>query len=1090
MRRFTHCIFTRPHHPTTRWYLTFLHEGTYSEVYIGHPYPTAPTVSTSAAAPVAIKVGKEGGAGGAREDEIRTMLYDEGRIMQQLQSTHSVCRLYHQPQPTDEQIDYLDADEQRKAPQPPFIAMTLLLCDVSQLRKEAKLTRLAMWEVFVLMLRAMRGVHEGRVLHRDVKPSNFGLAHTAWSSSLAGTAALPPASDPTTGSTSSSALSVYIIDFGQSTHAFQPSSSSSPASSLIPHLPTSFKGKSLFASIARHEAKPQGRSDDLVMLLYIALDFLLPPPGLPWKLIHDKRSNLGADRGRDEIVKLKREWRDRWKRGERLSGEESSRVGEDVLVGLLERVESVESGEEPPYDEIERELQRGWDEEAKEVGDVGKPLSEGVAEYLEENEELKRKLNDKPPTAEEREKEREERDKKRKERRMERGGGEGRHSVDLTIDTKKYTSTQPLPPTASPPTSATQPHSAWAVHSPYDSSPGAVARVRAWPLQSLCECTVSVKAVLEYYCIAESPRAVKAVNALLLTCTVAELQSQAMQQRTVQWLANHPTVSIPTSLNLSSPPPQSPLFALFPLTCAFDTFVLLCTDACQRLRAKAADNGSVVAADKVVESVLAEWTALEGEKLQQRVEQLMKDRETVDLTTLLPPPTSTLGGRTAKATPSPAAVTPAARPPAASAVPAAPAGQAAAKSIVDSWMQLPSKPIQQPMRPPIRRLAGSQPNKPPSATPPKLPPPVVSASAPPAPPSPFGLPEPSALVALGKAGIGRRMPRKLTATDETALSSTPLTKPDDSTFAPPTPALATASSDEVTAAANNLSIDASSATSNVKPPPAPTTVKKTAVIQTTARKSVQEAKLLAKERAPITDDMLRAKAAHAPMAAEETSKSSTSQVTDTVQKIKTSKAAGKPGATQQDDDEGATERKHSEAARGQKGARKQKGKTAEEANAVVDEEVVSLNEFTAGQRGANSTADDKPKGKQQKGGRTKEKAADEEEESSDGEEGEEEADEAPTQWAQNDEGVWEMTWDVDYDEPPEDDVVRVYVSREEQVGVYAKIEEEIASTVMAKYYRRAPFRLREKVLVKYRDNKWYVCNSHPPTASYAPNPCF
>ena len=276
VRRFTHCIFTRPQHPNTRWYLTFLHEGTYSEVYIGHPFPAPQPGSTDTARPVAIKVGKEAGAGGAKGEDIRTMLYDEGHIMQQLQSSHAVCRLYHQPLPTDEPLDYTDADEQRKATQPPFIAMTLLLCDVSQLRKEGKLTRLAMWEAFVLMLRAMRGVHEGRILHRDVKPSNFGLAHTAWLSSLSGggAAAIPTAADAA-GTASSSPLSVYIIDFGQSTNAFTPSSSSA-SSALVPHCPTSFKGKSLFASIARHEARPQGRSDDLTMLLYIALDFLLP----------------------------------------------------------------------------------------------------------------------------------------------------------------------------------------------------------------------------------------------------------------------------------------------------------------------------------------------------------------------------------------------------------------------------------------------------------------------------------------------------------------------------------------------------------------------------------------------------------------------------------------------------------------------------------------------------------------------------------------------------------------------------------------------------------------------------------------------
>ena len=54
--------------------------------------------------------------------------------------------------------------------------MSLLLCDLSELKKTSALSRLAMWQAFVLMLGAMRRVHEGGILHRDVKPSNFGLA--------------------------------------------------------------------------------------------------------------------------------------------------------------------------------------------------------------------------------------------------------------------------------------------------------------------------------------------------------------------------------------------------------------------------------------------------------------------------------------------------------------------------------------------------------------------------------------------------------------------------------------------------------------------------------------------------------------------------------------------------------------------------------------------------------------------------------------------------------------------------------------------------------------------------------------------------
>ena len=1062
VRRFTHCIFTHPRQPSTRWYLTFLHEGTYSEVYVGHPL-------AGDAPPVAIKVGKEPGAGGTSEEELRRMLHDEGKILQQLQSSRSVCRLHHQPSSHDEPVEYTDVDE-RKAPQPPFIAMTLLLCDVSQLRKEGRLTRPAMWEVFVLMLRAMRGVHEGRILHRDVKPSNFGLAHTAWSSAAPSSSAASPPHPPDTSPTTAAAsppLSAYIIDFGQSTQAFiPPSSSSSELSADKPHCPTSFKGKSLFASIARHEARQQGRSDDLIMLLYIALDFLLPPPGLPWKSVHDKRSDMGADRGRDSILKLKLEWRERWKKGERLSGSGSGetgdgsgnggvRAGEDVLVRLLERLEGVDCKEEPPYDEVERELQRGWDEEARQAGDVGRSLSECVAEYLEANEELRRKLNDKPPTEEERAREREERaerERKRRERRSERTNGDGRNSVDLTIDTQRTNGQQhPLPPTASPPTSSNQPHSGWAAHSPSDSSPNPTARNRSWPLQSLCECSSAVKAVLEFYGIAESPRANKAVNALLLTCALAELQCASMQQRTSAWLASHPTVSVPTSTFLPSPPPSSPLFALFPVACEFDTFVLLCTDACQRLR------GSAGGADKVVERVLEEWTALEGEKLQLRAEQLMRDREGLDLTTLLPPPASTLGGRAARAAPAPASITPAAKP-AVPAVAAAPVGQAAAKTLVDGWAtQLPNRTIQPPTRQPIRRPINSlSAAKPPSATPLKQPAPFVSSAAPTAPSAAFA---PNTLVPLGKAAAARREQMKLEARADVSVQAAATDKPAEGSAAPPSP-VSTAAADDVVGAATISAADAST----VAAPPDATT-------DTAATPPVRSKQLRVPRVSPLVqaklDDLMKKRTAPARPAAE-------GEVKEEAQANELT-----------DGDDDVVVVKPTEAAKGRRKARKATAQAEEnKAEEAEEEDVIPLTQFMNGKAAGKTTdkakAEVKPKAEQKRARRQtkRKKEAEEAEEStedessaesSDSEESEEEhaVDENEPVTARNDEGIFEVVSEVDYAEPLEDSVHRSFV------GQQHKAEKLIRQNAMARYYRRAPYRIREKVEAMYQaDGKW------------------
>ena len=400
-----------------------------------------------------------------------------------------------------------------------------------------------------------------------------------------------------------------------------------------------------------------------------------------------------------------------------------------------------------------------------------------------------------------------------------------------------------------------------------------------WPLQSLCECNSSVKSVLEFYCISETPRAVKAVNALLLMCSPADLQSKTMQQRTVLWLSDHPTVTVPMSSSLTSALPPSPLFDLFqPVALVQDSFLFVCLDACQRLRGRALESAGGGSAggsgSAVVESVLAEWTALEGEPLQRRAEQLMKDRETIDLATLLPPPASTLGGRIAKPPPTAASNTPIAKP-SAPATAAAPSGQAAAKSIVDSWMQqVPSKPTNAPVRAPIRRPISTLSAKPPSVTATKQPQPIVSAAAPPA---PTPLPEPSALVALGKSGAGRRVPRKSSVADETsALSATVSETLNGSATmpsVPPPPATITPATDEPAAVLTSVSttepspapVAPSAPVSTTTPKPSPSrttvTVKKTAVLKSIADKSAQGAsKLLpAKESTPITDDLTKLK---------------------------------------------------------------------------------------------------------------------------------------------------------------------------------------------------------------------------------------
>ena len=234
------------------------------------------------------------------------MLYQEAAILSQLQPSGAVCRLVYRPREADDRGVWVDGGGVERGSQPPFIAMSLLLCDLSELRKGGDLSRPAMWEAFLLMLRAMRRCHEGRILHRDVKPSNFGLA---WGE----------------GGEGGKVLTCYILDFGQSTSAFDPKGS--------PHCPASFKGKSYFASIARLEGRKQGRSDDLIMLAYIFHDFLCT--SLPWKSAHDRRQSM-ADRGREEILQAKKAF-----------SQSPPPDADPRLMEMLRRLEGVEPEDEP-----------------------------------------------------------------------------------------------------------------------------------------------------------------------------------------------------------------------------------------------------------------------------------------------------------------------------------------------------------------------------------------------------------------------------------------------------------------------------------------------------------------------------------------------------------------------------------------------------------------------------------------------------------------------------------------------------------------------------------------------------------------------
>ena len=237
--------------------------------------------------------------------------------------------------------------------------------------------------------------------------------------------------------------------------------------------------------------------------------------------------------------------------------------------------------------------------------------------------------------------------------------------------------------------------------------------------------------------------------------------------------------------------------------------------------------------------------------------------------------------------------------------------------------------------------------------------------------------------------------------------------------------------------------------------------------------------------------MLKAKAAHISSAPDNEVAKSTVLKADIESKASTA-ASKRADTTQQEGDEGgAVEAKQSEVAKGRKGARKEQVRADVEAKEdekdekaenveVEDDEVVSLTEFMKGQTTrAKPTSDSKhteqkrtktqQKEKKQRADAEEEEDEDEEE---DDEEGEGEFDASTLEPALNDDGFWEVQAAVDYDEPADDNLPRVYVSREHEPKEYGKAQRAGKETIMAKYYRRAPFRVLEKVNAKWKDGRW------------------
>ena len=187
-------------------------------------------------------------------------------------------------------------------------------------------------------------------------------------------------------------------------------------------------------------------------------------------------------------------------------------------------------------------------------------------------------------------------------------------------------------------------------------------------------------------------------------------------------------------------------------------------------------------------------------------------------------------------------------------------------------------------------------------------------------------------------------------------------------------------------------------------------------------------------------------------------------------------------AVQQSDDDEVVEVKQTEAAKGRRPARKATAKAEEkEVEELEDEDIIPLKQFINGngkgadKAAAKATAEKKPRTERKRvqmrkknEAETREVTEDEADTESSGSEEEEEQveDESAPRIEVNDEGIYEVVSEVDYTEPPEDNVHRSYVGRQH------KAEKLIKANLMAKYYRRAPYRIREKVDAQFQGGKW------------------
>ncbi|KAA6398111.1 MAG: putative Tau-tubulin kinase 1 [Streblomastix strix] len=141
-----------------------------------------------------------------------------------------------------------------------FVSMDLLgpsIINVVNRCRPYMFTLLQMLKFGVQAIHALHELHKAGFVHRDVKPDNFVI-----------------------GNTQETAGTIYLIDFGLCKKMIQ-----HQGKLIKPPLPSKFRGTMRYSSPKAHLKIELGRSDDLISLLYMMIEFYIGK--LPWTGIYD-----------------------------------------------------------------------------------------------------------------------------------------------------------------------------------------------------------------------------------------------------------------------------------------------------------------------------------------------------------------------------------------------------------------------------------------------------------------------------------------------------------------------------------------------------------------------------------------------------------------------------------------------------------------------------------------------------------------------------------------------------------------------------------------------------------------------------------